>query len=58
LLSRRAIGLPAKPLLDNTGDMASRISFSQGFPDPGSLPTVAVAEATAAAMAKDGRWAL
>ncbi len=36
LFSRRAADLAAKPRLDNIEDVASRISFVYGFPDPGS----------------------
>jgi 2-aminoadipate transaminase len=58
LWSRRAIGLPESPRLDNTDDVASRISFVYGFPDPGSLPATQVAAATDRALTKNGRWAL
>ena len=34
------------------------ISFIYGFPDPGSLPTENVIEATRTALERDGQWAL
>lgn len=37
---------------------ASRISFYAGFPDPGSLPSADIIEATRVALERDGQWAL
>ncbi len=58
LLSRRAADLPARSRLDNAEDLASRISFIYGFPDPGSLPATEVAAAAARALERNGQWAL
>ena len=58
LLSRRALDLPDAPRLDNTEDVATRISFVYGFPDPESLPAAEVAAAAASVLEKNGRWAL
>jgi 2-aminoadipate transaminase len=58
LYSIRAKGLPSKPRIDMTDEINARISFTYGFPDPGSLPGSAVAEATARALAHSKEKAL
>ena len=57
LLSTRGKDLPP-PRIGDPRKSADLISFMSGFPDPASLPAQQVAEATARAMEKDGRWAL
>src|SRR5690349_19372389 len=57
LLSNRGKDLPG-PRIGDPRKSAELISFLAGFPDPGSLPAAAVAEATVRAMERDGRWAL
>lgn len=59
LFSDQAKALPASaPPGFSAGSSTDRISFTGGFPDPESLPTQHIAEATARAMAKNGKWAL
>lgn len=50
LYSVRAKGLPSKPRMEMSDEINAKISFTYGFPDPGSLPGSAVAEATARAL--------
>ncbi len=57
LLSKRAADLPSKPRLDAT-QAANHISFTYGFPDPTSLPSDQVAEATVRALKARGHEAL
>src|SRR5918999_2153254 len=57
LLSVRGKDLPA-PRIGDPREAAAYISFSFGFPDPGTLPVEEVIAATARALEKDGRWAL
>ncbi len=57
LFSDQAKALPAgAPAAFSAG--GDRISFTGGFPDPNSLPAKAIADATARAMEKNGKWAL
>jgi DNA-binding transcriptional MocR family regulator len=58
LYSVRAKGLPSTPRIDLPDETNARISFTYGFPDPGSLPGSAVAEATARALAHSTEKAL
>src|ERR687885_2037968 len=51
----------ARDVTDNRGLGGGRpgmISFSFGFPDPGTLPLEGIAEATARAMRTHGQWPL
>ncbi|MGI8686960.1 MAG: PLP-dependent aminotransferase family protein [Thermomicrobiales bacterium] len=58
LFSDQAKALPASAPAGFSAGNADRISFTGGFPDPESLPAKRIAEATARAMAKNGKWAL
>jgi len=58
LLSRRAKDLPSKPRLDVGPRGKDHVSLVYGFPDPGSLPAGAVAEATTRVMERAGDKAL
>lgn len=58
LFSDQAKALPAGEPAGFSSGSADRISFTGGFPDPESLPAQRIAEATARAMAKNGKWAL
>jgi 2-aminoadipate transaminase len=58
LFSDQAKALPAGAPQGFSAANADRISFTGGFPDPGSLPAQRIAEATARAMEKNGKWAL
>lgn len=58
LFSDQAKALPAGAPASFSAGSADRISFTGGFPDPDSLPAQRIAEATARAMEKNGRWAL
>ena len=57
LLSVRGRDLPA-PRIGDPRQSAGYISFSFGFPDPGSLPGEGVIAATERALRADGVWAL
>ena len=52
--SRRA----GRALLGDPRNSDGKISFFAGFPDPASLPTADVIEATRVALERDGKWAL
>lgn len=57
LFSTRARALAGASL--RVGEVGPGISFTYGLPDPGSLPSAAIVEATARALsAADGPWAL
>ncbi len=58
LFSDQAKALPPGPPTGFSAGSADRISFTGGFPDPNSLPARSIAEATARAMEKNGKWAL
>ncbi|MBA2754161.1 MAG: PLP-dependent aminotransferase family protein [Chloroflexota bacterium] len=58
LLSRRAKDLPSKPRLDVAPRGKDHVSLVYGFPDPGSLPAGAVAEATTRVLERAGEKAL
>ncbi len=58
LFSDQAKALPASAPPGFSAGSADRISFTGGFPDPESLPAQRIAEATARAMEKNGKWAL
>ena len=56
LLSQRARNVDE--VRGGGGGQEGIISFSGGFPDPGSLPLAGIAEATARTMATHGQWPL
>lgn len=58
LFSDQAKALPAGAPQGFSAGNPDRISFTGGFPDPNSLPARSIAEATARAMEKNGKWAL
>ncbi len=57
LLSRRARHLPEARIGDPR-QSAELISFFAGFPDPGSLPSEQIVQATTTVMRREGEWAL
>lgn len=58
LFSERLRKTPAGAPPAFATDIGDRVMFTGGFPDPNSLPAKAIAEATARAMEKNGKWAL
>ena len=58
LLSRRGANVLPKPRIGGSEDVAGRISFVYGFPDPASLPAAEVAGATTRALERRGQQAL